>query len=104
FLSATPPTAFSTLSLHALFRSRAVFDCFRGPLQELTHVRRQGPTIFLSLLGFAYTEIQGHLRRYTMAHFGDVIQLLLTLLHEARSEEHTSELQSRENLVCRLLL
>src|SRR5690606_41592391 len=26
------------------------------------------------------------------------------LLAEARSEEHTSELQSRENLVCRLLL
>src|SRR5690606_42062668 len=25
-------------------------------------------------------------------------------LHKARSEEHTSELQSRENLVCRLLL
>src|SRR5690606_39749877 len=25
-------------------------------------------------------------------------------LHEPRSEEHTSELQSRENLVCRLLL
>src|SRR5690606_40091315 len=27
-----------------------------------------------------------------------------SLLAEARSEEHTSELQSRENLVCRLLL
>src|SRR5690606_41661151 len=26
------------------------------------------------------------------------------LRHRARSEEHTSELQSRENLVCRLLL
>src|SRR5690606_16209867 len=26
------------------------------------------------------------------------------LLHRRRSEEHTSELQSRENLVCRLLL
>src|SRR5436309_6277751 len=26
------------------------------------------------------------------------------LLDQARSEEHTSELQSRENLVCRLLL
>src|SRR5690606_42093402 len=25
-------------------------------------------------------------------------------VHDARSEEHTSELQSRENLVCRLLL
>src|SRR5690606_41029743 len=31
---------------------------------------------------------------------------LVVLLHgwEGRSEEHTSELQSRENLVCRLLL
>src|SRR5690606_41227591 len=26
------------------------------------------------------------------------------LVHSVRSEEHTSELQSRENLVCRLLL
>src|SRR5690606_41824136 len=34
-----------------------------------------------------------------------VIMLAVTLVLEgARSEEHTSELQSRENLVCRLLL
>src|SRR5690606_40034699 len=31
-------------------------------------------------------------------------QLLLVPAHAKRSEEHTSELQSRENLVCRLLL
>src|SRR5690606_41087999 len=31
-------------------------------------------------------------------------RLLRQLLTEARSEENTSELQSRENLVCRLLL
>src|SRR5215475_4853740 len=30
--------------------------------------------------------------------------VLSTIVPEARSEEHTSELQSRENLVCRLLL
>src|SRR5690606_41611474 len=29
---------------------------------------------------------------------------LRTIVENARSEEHTSELQSRENLVCRLLL
>src|SRR5690606_10270665 len=29
---------------------------------------------------------------------------VVTLIISARSEEHTSELQSRENLVCRLLL
>src|SRR5436309_12095868 len=32
------------------------------------------------------------------------VQRLLTLIRAGRSEEHTSELQSRENLVCRLLL
>src|SRR5690606_23254656 len=32
------------------------------------------------------------------------LNLLVTLRHPDRSEEHTSELQSRENLVCRLLL
>src|SRR5436309_8521815 len=31
-------------------------------------------------------------------------ELCLTDAYDTRSEEHTSELQSRENLVCRLLL
>src|SRR5690606_41121078 len=31
-------------------------------------------------------------------------QVVDTVVQRARSEEHTSELQSRENLVCRLLL
>src|SRR5690606_39961264 len=35
---------------------------------------------------------------------GNVSTKVLSELLEARSEEHTSELQSRENLVCRLLL
>src|SRR5207302_8698099 len=35
----------------------------------------------------------------------DMVKGVLTFRHpEYRSEEHTSELQSRENLVCRLLL
>lgn len=88
-----------TLSQQPQISTRAVFDCFRGPLQELTHVRRQGPTIFLSLLGFAYTEIQGHLRRYTMAHFGDVIQLLLTLLHAANPQLSPAEMFWRLHFV-----
>src|SRR5690606_41231455 len=32
------------------------------------------------------------------------LRLVQPLVYEHRSEEHTSELQSRENLVCRLLL
>src|SRR5690606_41963821 len=38
------------------------------------------------------------------AHLSRVRCLVVTGPHDARSEEHTSELQSRENLVCRLLL
>src|SRR5690606_39948985 len=37
-----------------------------------------------------------------LASAGNIIQL--TFHGQQRSEEHTSELQSRENLVCRLLL
>src|SRR5690606_40607030 len=36
--------------------------------------------------------------------FGDLVPNLHFGLYGDRSEEHTSELQSRENLVCRLLL
>src|SRR5690606_40282913 len=36
--------------------------------------------------------------------FVDVMRSCSTPISSARSEEHTSELQSRENLVCRLLL
>src|SRR2546427_1225614 len=35
---------------------------------------------------------------------GRPVVVALDLLHEPRSEEHTSELQSQSNLVCRLLL
>ncbi|PHR65358.1 TetR family transcriptional regulator [Pseudidiomarina marina] len=66
--------------------TRAVFDCFREPLNELRQVRKHGPTIFLSLLGYAYADIQGHLRRYTMDHFGDVMQRLLATLHLANPQ------------------
>src|SRR5690606_41701272 len=42
---------------------------------------------------------------FTKAHFVKVLILAITYTGIAiRSEEHTSELQSRENLVCRLLL
>ena len=33
-----------------------------------------------------------------------LLQSMIKQRHESRSEEHTSELQSRRNLVCRLLL
>src|SRR5690554_675254 len=45
--------------------------------------------------------------RYSWANLtqvGTVTASFLSLYHKVRSEEHTSELQSRPHLVCRLLL
>src|SRR5690606_39851903 len=39
-----------------------------------------------------------------IAALGFLVSLAIPRLRPVRSEEHTSELQSRENLVCRLLL
>src|SRR5690606_12468043 len=56
-----------------------------------------------TLLGVAVFELQG--RRAVPTPVGDALyRRARVLLEQARSEEHTSELQSRENLVCRLLL
>src|SRR2546430_6640892 len=48
------------------------------------------------------TEKQGH--RFVLHSGGDVGFESLVVLAPDRSEEHTSELQSQSNLVCRLLL
>src|SRR5205085_8981674 len=43
-------------------------------------------------------------RRHEDSEFKGPLQRLSTVTAELRSEEHTSELQSQSNLVCRLLL
>src|SRR5436309_8752773 len=40
----------------------------------------------------------------SLAMYGGIFLRNVTASEDARSEEHTSELQSREKLVCRLLL
>lgn len=52
----------------------AVLQCFIGPLVGLQRISPQGTEIYLSLLGHAYSEIQGHLRRFTMENFGHVVE------------------------------
>src|SRR5690606_41396889 len=64
-----------------------------------------------SLMTVATVQRFGNHRLFTLGAALTALALLLTgltrdftLLTLYRSEEHTSELQSRENLVCRLLL
>src|SRR5690554_7497122 len=60
-----------------------------------------------SLYWIVYSLHQG--KRFQIALVGSVIPFirkndLMEIIYQARSEEHTSELQSRPHLVCRLLL
>src|SRR3712207_9459263 len=63
-------------------------------------------TLFRSLLGKSIEEQETHARalRHKMAQPFGCRGESLKCRSEGRSEEHTSELQSRQYLVCRLLL
>src|SRR5436309_11615508 len=79
FLSDTPAPEFYTLSYTTLFRSSL------GPREYV-------------LCADEKTSIQARVRRHASQPPAPECS------SSRRSEEHTSELQSRENLVCRLLL
>ncbi|MBA3987792.1 MAG: TetR family transcriptional regulator [Idiomarina sp.] len=63
-----------------------VLNCFVEPLLNLDRLNPNGTSIYLSLLGHAYSEIQGHLRRFTMHHFGHVIQRFLACIKQANPQ------------------
>src|SRR5690606_41545304 len=97
---APPPV--STLSLHDAFRSErsrslafCTFKCF-------FHL------FFFPHQAHALATAAGScFQQYRVSHFVAQFPGFFSILQQAlgtRSEEHTSELQSRENLVCRLLL
>src|SRR5690606_42058105 len=89
----TANTDIYTLSLHdalPIFTALAAAAVVAGG-PRLHHRRR--PL-------FDRVDADGHVAQHVLAE----AHLALHLLDGVRSEEHTSELQSRENLVCRLLL
>src|SRR5690606_40665785 len=66
------------------------------------------PCSFGNICPFQVNARMSKIARFN-THFPRVIKMLRNtnnfyFFHRLRSEEHTSELQSRENLVCRLLL
>src|SRR5207302_9213053 len=64
--------------------------------------RSDGMNTFPALFTEAWKSLRFHARRSILTMLGIAWGIATVVL--LRSEEHTSELQSRENLVCRLLL
>src|SRR5690606_41724262 len=95
--SVTAPPEFYPLSLHdalPIWHPRLARECGLGDA-EPAEVAQQP---------FGVRSAGGNLENGLRHESGRVQLPVAAALRLARSEEHTSELQSRENLVCRLLL
>ncbi|MEC6795687.1 TetR/AcrR family transcriptional regulator [Photobacterium sp. S4TG1] len=65
------------------FSMEEVFLCAKQPLLTLNSSQTNGTTIFMSLLGRGYTDVQGHLRWFITTHYDDVIQLFIRAVRRA---------------------
>src|SRR5690606_41633298 len=92
FFNYPPTSQIYTLSLHDALPISFVHD-----VERLCHLADQ-------LADRHVGELVVHLPALDAVEVQDVVDEHRQALAFLRSEEHTSELQSRENLVCRLLL
>src|SRR5206468_6734232 len=98
FLRIRPPPRSPLFPYTTLFRS------VRGP-HRLRHRRRAGPATARRARGGPDTADRAPARRGSVAaRLRPDLEAAVDDDRRRRSEEHTSELQSRSDLVCRLLL
>src|SRR5690606_40493949 len=100
FCKARPPTQMSALSLHDALPIWDIRDYSAWDIDGDARMDMRETEEFLGKTHlFSLWDENGD----GGADRNEVVQALRKI-HDYRSEEHTSELQSRENLVCRLLL
>lgn len=85
-------TRLLALEAEGIKSTEQVLNCFVEPLLSLQQINPRGTSIYLSLLGHGYSEIQGHLRRFTMANFGGVVYLFLACVQQANPQLSPSDL------------
>src|SRR5690606_41092292 len=101
FLYTTSHPQIYTRSLHDALRIFPYVQLQPLPERILTNLSK---LVIQNLLYHEYVLMNMRLGLELNFGFVERYMLALMLIYHQRSEEHTSELQSRENLVCRLLL
>src|SRR5690606_39464832 len=99
--------AVAAIALYALVRWAWYRPLRRATEEQIVHAAKQESHFFETARGIRSIKLFGrrHERREAwLALLVDQLNAGLKAQRLTRSEEHTSELQSRENLVCRLLL
>src|SRR5690606_40586983 len=101
----SPTTEIYPLSLHDALPISDVRYCFELP--DAFDDAHAAPLLCAGLIGYRSWRFAKDARRLGIYGFGAAAHIVAQIARsqgQERSEEHTSELQSRENLVCRLLL
>ena len=70
----------------------SVLSTLVRPLITIDRVRPGGSSVFMKLLGRAYAETQGHIRRFAMQRYSHVLTRFTRLLHKASPDTHPSEM------------
>src|SRR5690606_41161634 len=97
----TPPTGYYTLSLHDAL---PILDTMSAWPEAIISSATSGMLMRFEAITGMPTSFFTCAVASTNAARGTEVTMVGTRASCQRSEEHTSELQSRENLVCRLLL
>ncbi len=69
-----------------------VLNTLVRPLIKMDEIRPKGASVFMRLLGRAYSETQGHIRRFATARYSAVFAKFTGLLHKASPELAPSEM------------
>ncbi len=85
-------TRLLALEAEGVHSTEQVLNCFVEPLLSLKQINSRGTSIYLSLLGHGYSEIQGHLRRFTMQNFGSVVHRFLACVQQANPQLSPADL------------
>src|SRR5699024_11534602 len=104
-LTPAPPSRLLTLSLHdALPISTKCVDGITANVDHARKLAESSPSIVTPLNRYIGYEAAAKIAKHAIAEGITIRQAVEDLGYVERSEEHTSELQSRFDLVCRLLL
>ena len=71
---------------------QSVLSTLVNPLIKVDNVRPNGSSVFMKLLGRAYAETQGHIRRFAMERYSHVLARFTRLLHKASPNLSPSEM------------
>ncbi len=69
-----------------------VLSTLTRPIILLDELRPDGAGVFMNLLGRAYAETQGHIRRFAMERYSDISKRFSMLLHAASPTMQPSEM------------